>query len=135
MSAILLKPERSGRHRRHLTAVPAYSRIYLITIGTRPVATYIHCYVKLRVSIALIEISYYLPVEDTGLRSREHPYIIKDAGQSPIVLSLKVIAVTIFQHKDRKIVSSRLYIFGYIILCRLLGTLIITHLTAVDPDE
>ena len=116
----------TGQHGLHLKG----SRYRLLVITSD---TYLD--VQVGISVILVQIGGHIPVEQAGLGRGIEINIVEDACQAPVVLTLEIKAVAVFDDLHGQRVAAFLQIFCNIVLGRLLSSLIVAHLLTVNPQE
>ena len=94
-----------------------------------------HLNVQVGIAVIFVQVCRHIPVEQTGLGRSIEIDIVEDASQAPVVLSFQIKAVAVFDDLHGQRVATFLQIRGDIVLGRLLGALVVTHLLTVDPQE
>ena len=94
-----------------------------------------HIDVQVRIAVILVQVGCHIPVEQTGLGCGIEPDIIEDSCQAPVVLSLQIKAVAIFDNLHSQRVATFLQKACDVILGRFLGAFIVAHLLTVNPQK
>ena len=87
------------------------------------------------VAILIVEVGGHKPVKQACLRGGIECHVVEDSGQSPVVLSLEVVAVAVFHHTHGQRVLAGLQIRRHVVFGWLLSTFVISHLFSVHPHE
>ena len=87
------------------------------------------------IAVLVVEVGGDIPVEESRLGRGIERHIVADACQAPVVLSLEVVAVAVFQHAHGQHVLAGLHIGRHVVLGRLLSAFVVAHLLPVYPHE
>ena len=116
----------TGQHGLHLKG----SRNWLLVIASDA-----YLDVQVGISVILVQIGSHIPVEQTGLGRGIEINIVEDACQAPVVLTLEIKAVAVFDDLHGQRVTAFLQILCNIVLGRLLSSLVVAHFLTVDPQK
>ena len=94
-----------------------------------------HLNVQVGIAVVLVQVCRHIPVEQTGLGRSIEIYIVEDASQAPVVLSLQIKAVAVFYHFHGQRVATFLQIARDVVFGRFLSAFVVAHLLTVDPQE
>ena len=99
--SLAIHRERVGKHLFHLVAFRVgQGGTHGIRVACVLIPLHVHIQLERSILVLVVEVGGDKPVKQAGLRRGIECHIVENTSQAPIVLTLQVVAITIFQHAD-----------------------------------